>query len=149
SVNAAKSIGVMEHLRLSRAHASGVADIVAGIENLLHLCFGELAAISLLDELGKRVDIGAGRPQRANSCTRSSEDFPLAITRQQANRACELSTGRGGKLGHDADSHEIRSMTVGPLWLRSRMYQANAVPLLALGPAHPARCIIGKRRRKT
>src|SRR5215471_13831480 len=88
AVDVTESIRVMRHLRLGRSHAIGAAGLIASVVKLFHLGFGELAAISLLDEPGKRVNISAGGLQRANCCTRSSDDFSVPIARQQANKAC-------------------------------------------------------------
>jgi hypothetical protein len=39
----------------------------------------------------------------------------------------------------------MRFPVQGPLWLASQTIQANAMELVAFGPAQPSRCIIGSR----
>src|SRR5262249_39758841 len=55
---------------------------------------------------------------------------------------------KNGGMMSNGLSHEIRSTVVGPVWLRSQTNHAKAMPLLALRPSQPARCIIGSRLRK-
>jgi hypothetical protein len=67
------------------------------------------------------------------------------------NLRCEYGCVAGSKVRgvfHDALSHEILLMMVAPVWLRFQTNHAKAMPLLALRPCHPARCIIGRRLRK-
>src|SRR4029077_19366355 len=42
-------------------------------------------------------------------------------------------------------SHEMRSMLVAPMCVLSQTNHANAIPLFALRPSQPSRCIIGRR----
>src|SRR5437773_9801034 len=58
---------------------------------------------------------------------------------QEANEASQLAADRDGELGHDADSHEILSIVVGPVWLRSQTYQAKATAVCLA--ARPLRAV--------
>src|SRR5262249_41990606 len=93
SVNAAKPIFVVVLLGLDRAHAVSAPGLIASIIKLLHLGFGKLAAISLLDQISERVDVSTLSFEDARDRARGSKSFPLLIAGEQTNKACQLAAG--------------------------------------------------------
>src|SRR5262249_36614290 len=110
------------HGRIGGHDASAGACAMIGDENFAQLTVYDRAGDGEAEPLRFDFEI-CGRP-----ALREAGAFVHGTLRKNGG----MSNGCG------ADSHEILSITVRPVWLRSQTNHAKAMPLLALRPSHPA-----------